>query len=293
VYSGRFFHSRLKVFPSGADKIGVNIQAYSPDTLLSFGFESLSLSGLGNASARSLSLGRSAGQDQVADRGVDQTFAEEMVRRIQAGMPDSEGRDGSGLSASLVTSIDFVRENFGDRAATAVMGIMIKSVGEGQVSEQAFGQGMLQAVKFIDRNFGFAAGDTLIRKFNSDLNVEVNEYFDNGLNERIYAVTPGQSWASGLDAFVQGVAENFGSDDADMISSLLDQALKDSGGLVQGLRTGLEDAVAYLEEKYGINAATDPRLAALVQTAQDIIHPSVSDSASDSLIKGALIDQAV
>ncbi len=92
-----------------------------------------------------------------------------MVRRLEQNslrnIPDKEGENSqfdsnaversANLAKSLTETADFVRSRFGDKAATAFMGIMARNVGDGSVSEQSIGGGMLDAVRFIDRNFGF------------------------------------------------------------------------------------------------------------------------------------------
>lgn len=180
--------------------------------------------------------------------GISRTFAQDVVRRIQAHpLPRSEARtpdagqsaqDGlDTLEQSLARAVDHIRSNFGNAAAQATMGLVYKEVGNGPVSEDSLGQGLLQALRFVDRNFGFAAGDRLMAFFNSDLNKAVNEYFDNGLMEVFYAAGPGNGAAAGQ-------------------------------GMAKGLEAALGQALGYLAQEYATDAAktlVEQFLAALEQ----------------------------
>ncbi len=195
-------------------------------------------------------------QPEVRDHaGISRTFAQDIVRRIQAQpLPqeetreqDSVGQSQAGLDTleqSLTRAVDYVRSNFGDAAAQATMGLVYKEIGNAPVSEDSLGQGLLQALRFVDRNFGFAAGDRLMAFFNSDLNQAVNEYFDNGLIEVFYAAAPSNGAGAG-----QGMAEGLGT--------LLGQALGDMAQeyATDAAKTLVEQFLAALEQGEGPFAA--------------------------------------
>lgn len=119
-------------------------------------------------------------------------FANEIIRRLENGGEaalDSEGqpKDSDDLRHSLGQTMDWVRQRFGDDAAAAAAGMVIQSTSSG-VTEDSLSEGLLNSLKFIDRNFGPAAGDEAIAQFNSNLNGAINEYFDNGVEELFHAV---------------------------------------------------------------------------------------------------------
>jgi hypothetical protein len=110
------------------------------------------------------------------------------------GFTDEEGteKDSTGLVDSLEDTVRWIEEQYGKDAATAAMGMVVQSAASGQ-SEQAIGDGLLNTLKMIDRNFGVNAGDAAMAKFNSGVNTELNNFFDNGSQEVFHAVSPEQS----------------------------------------------------------------------------------------------------
>lgn len=156
----------------------------------------------------------------------------------------------TGASGSV--AVDYVRAEFGDTAATAVMALVYKSVGDGPVTEENLGNGLLNALKLVDRQLGVA--DKLMAHFNTGVNAALNDYFDNGLNEIFYAAS-----SSGQNPAVQAlsVAENslgstlHSSLDEDAVVSVLDilrQSLEEGGYGPEGLRQGLDNANQWLAE---------------------------------------------
>jgi len=129
--------------------------------------------------------------EQYGDGGsltLGATFANEIVRRMEETTgEDGQTKDNTDLRHSLGQTMDWVRERFGDETAAAAAGMVLQSTSSG-VTEQTLGDGLLNTLKFIDRNFGFAAGDAAIAQFNQGVNTEINEYFDNGKAEMFFAV---------------------------------------------------------------------------------------------------------
>jgi hypothetical protein len=129
-------------------------------------------------------------------------FAQNVAQRIEASMAKTDRdsqkngskgttRDSSELSASMARAMEFIRSEFGDRAATTTMALVYKGLSKDEITEEQLSQGLLSAMALIDRQFGFAAGDKVIDFFNSDLNKAVNDFFDNGQNEVFFAAEPG------------------------------------------------------------------------------------------------------
>jgi len=134
------------------------------------------------------------------------------------------------LSGALSGSVQWVADKFGDAAATAVMGIVYKSIGDGPVTEDALGEGLLNALRFVDRQFGTASGDALMAQLNGGgLNDALNDYFDNGLSERFLVAGAGnladdavQGAEAAKATLVQQAAEGDGGGGTDAMQSLLD-----------------------------------------------------------------------
>jgi len=216
--------------------------------------------------------------------GLSQTFAQDIISRIGSQQQSSTSiessvvqprsdlvvtqqgagaestataKDPASLQESLAGAVDFVRENFGDAAAQATMGLVYKSVGNGEVTEESLGKGLLQAIRFIDRNFGFAAGDKLMAHFNQDVNAAMNDYFDNGLMETFYAVSPngktGGGMAQGLQltSAMQDVAKQYGQDVANSIVNALQEAVENGEKPGAALRQAVEIAGEEMAAKYG------------------------------------------
>jgi|GEM_PF-2324894 len=127
-------------------------------------------------------------------------FANEVIRRLESGDEpglDSEGqpKDSEDLRHSLGQTMDWIRDRFGDDTAAAAAGMVLQSTASG-VNEDTLADGLLNSLKFIDRNFGFAAGDEAIAKFNGTLNGEINDFFENGSEELFYAVETSADSAS-------------------------------------------------------------------------------------------------
>lgn len=169
----------------------------------------------------------------------------------QAQVGENGGQNGEALTDSLAATADWMNEKYGAKAGEAVLGILAGYVGNGNVGEEALSKGMLAAIRFTDRNFGISAGDALADRLNAGLNVQVNDYFDNGLSEQIYTSTiPANEVSRTLSMATQGIAERFGPGEAATAQNMLLDSLK-SG---TGLRDSLKDMVAYFEEKYGPEA---------------------------------------
>lgn len=142
--------------------------------------------------------------------------------------PTDAERDA--LSGALSGSVRWVADKFGDAAATAVMGIVYKSIGDGPVTEDALGEGLLDALRFVDRQFGTTSGDAFMAQLNGGgLNDALNDYFDNGLSERFMVAGAGNLAADAVQGaeaakatLVQQAADGEGDSGTDAMQSLLD-----------------------------------------------------------------------
>lgn len=159
------------------------------------------------------------------------------------------------LQAALADAVEYVRKQHGDAAATAVMGIMFKEVGDGSGGEDRLGDALVSALKFIDGNFGIAAGDAAMAKFNGALNEAVNDYYQNGHLEEFYAAngtTGAVKQAQGVVASTLAhVAQEFGADAAKTVADILSTNFTDQGSTRQGLSQAIVAANDYLSANYG------------------------------------------
>ena len=212
-----------------------------------------------DASAQSARL--AAGQlPAQAPETVGQTVANEIVRCMDVLTDENgEARDVSGLRDSLADALDWVREQYGDEAGAAAAGMLMAST-SGGVDEDAVGDGLLDTLKFIDRNFGVAAGDAAIAKFNSGVNRELNEYFDNGQNELFYVADSGASAETSGDisarffARAMEASSEEGGDAASVTEQLLEQLKADLDESAE-----LTDLASQLTEEFSPASVSMPR----------------------------------
>ncbi|RWU02281.1 hypothetical protein DWB63_17060 [Pseudodesulfovibrio sp. S3] len=185
---------------------------------------------------------------------LGQTFANEIVRRMDD-LTDENGepRDTSDLRHSLGSTMDWLRGKFGDETAAAAAGMILQSTSSG-VTEETLGEGMLNVLKFIDRNFGINAGDSVMAQFNGGINQELNAYFDNGKNELFFDA--GAVSKDGQPSATQDVSARFfmqaaaaadkgDTDSLDELQNILDE-LKDELDNI----AGLQDLTTKLEEDF-------------------------------------------
>ncbi len=201
------------------------------------------------------------GVTAMPPKDTSETFSAEIMRRLESARPASgagtalaSGAAGN-LQAALADTIEDIREQHGDAAATAVMGIILKGVGDGAGGEDALGNALVSSLKFIDRNFGIAAGDAAMARYNGALNSAVNEYFQNGRDEMFYA----SDGSGGTTEKIKGilgtalsrVAERFGKDAAATVADILTSTLEQAGLTRKGLGQAVAAADDYLLERHG------------------------------------------
>jgi len=184
----------------------------------------------------------SASQSQPITLGT--VFADEVIRRLEengaTNESDGQPKDSGDLRDSLAQTMDWIRERYGDETAAAASGMILQSTSSG-VNEETLGEGLLNSLKLIDRNFGIAAGDTAIANFNQGINSEINDYFDNGKAEVFYASetsaeTAGSSTTQSFSS--RSLARTLES------SSDTDETLSVSEQLLEDLQNELDDVAA-------------------------------------------------
>lgn len=228
----------------------------------------------GGASARSgMPSGRGAAfavsQTSIGREEIE-TFAAEIRRRADLGLtatdadqagdgsgegPDAKDAKGAALAASLADAVDFIRERYGSDAATATMGLVLQNVGDGALTEENLSDGLVAALKFIDRNLGTAAGDRVMATFNGSLNEAMNRYFENGREELFVAVEDGvTSFGSPAAVTLEKVDEDDGSDGQDPMEGLLDMLKEIS--ILRDAENARADGGTAVADPYAAYAAT-------------------------------------
>lgn len=209
-------------------------------------------------------------QSQIQDR-VD-VFGDLMGRYLQgfqqpaAEGQESETKDPTALVSSLKDTVRWIENQYGEDAASASMAMIVQSSSRAQ-SEEAIGDGLLNVLKMVDRNFGTAAGDTAIARFNSGVNRELNEFFDNGAQELFFASEPaaaaGESASMNSRFFIQAQqAETEEEEEINPTKELMDALLRD------------------LEEQGAVDSDSEQTIQ--TATAQGIKHAAAAYTASPS-----------
>lgn len=207
---------------------------------------------------------------------VGKAFANEIMRRMGE-VTDENGqpKDSTDLRQSLGDTMDWVRERYGKEAAAAAAGMILQSTASG-VNEDTLGTGLLNTLKFIDRNFGIAAGDEAIAQFNSGINRAVNDFFDNGLNEIFHAAESQDGASAAQDLTARIISQTAGSDDtADALGELTDILDQFKGELDQ--IGELQDLVSQLENTFSPAKADAGTALAAYEAAPGMGGPQLAD----------------
>ncbi len=205
---------------------------------------------------------------------TSEAFAADIARRISgAAMPEtaeakSEDAQNSApaeksiygvtrsdlkaLEKALSGVIDKIIEKFGIKAGNIAQALVYKKIGDKEVDEKNLGDGLLDALKFIDGQFGPQEGDELIAFMNNGVNKELNAFFNNGQNEEFYVSSGAQAAVAGKNA-VQGEA----------LSDLLEKS-EESGGapnmldILKQLAKDLEKRLQRDMQKYAAPENLEP-----------------------------------
>jgi hypothetical protein len=206
---------------------------------------------------------------------VGKAFANEIMRRMgEVTGEDGQPKDSTDLRQSLGSTMDWIRERYGEETAAAAAGMIIQATSSG-VTEETLGNGLLNTLKFIDRNFGIAAGDEAIAQFNNGINGAVNEFFDNGLNELFFAAESSDGSTAGQDLnarFISQVAAATDTEDnLDQLTDILDELKGELDKIGE-----LNDLVTQLEADFS-PARTSPEAAlAAYEAAPDTNQPQLA-----------------
>lgn len=252
--------------------------------ITSIAYQPLQTQEYGQATRAGVSTSATRAEDALSVHDKAQTFVDSLVLRLerQAG---GEDKDSSALASSLVAALETIGDQLGEKAATAAVGLIARNVGGGDIDEKSLGDGLLDVLRFVDRTFGTGEGDRLIASFNADLNDAVNDYFDNGLMEKFYAVQPGaDSLVQAAPDLVRQVQDALGVDAARTVADILEQGLEDGVNYVD-FRKSLAQAKNALATGYGPGAAAV--LAHAAQGALDGLAPNAPAR------PGLLLDTAV
>lgn len=201
--------------------------------------------------------------DQFADLIARKTVLQDNTGEIQKGSAKDgqTSKDPSDLAGALANAADFIEGKFGHEAATAFKGIVVSGSGD-QITEDSLSNGLLKSIQFIDRNFGFAAGDQVMDHFNGGLNNAMNDYFENGLQEHFFATDPGATTQVTLQNTFAQVSQEFGEETAKGIESLIEQVMKEDGNSFESLKKGLDKGLTEAEKlNPGIAAKAGPMAA--------------------------------
>ncbi len=233
-----------------------------------------------------------------------ETFAADIARRISgAAMPDIAPKTEQGgapaensiygvtsqdlkdLEKALSGVINKIIDSFGVKAGAVAQALVYKKIGEEEVTEDSLAGGLLDALKFIDKQFGPEAGDELIAFMNRGVNKELNEFFDNGHNEEFYVST-------GVDDAVAGKAAAGGQ----MLGAWLDQTEESGGGGGTSILDVLKQLAKDLEEKLQREMQKDAgalppgEISAQLSSQLDAY---AAQSAPEGLAPGMILEQAV
>jgi hypothetical protein len=167
------------------------------------------------------------------EQGAVEGFAQEMARRAElAPKPEGVARtvDAKGLEEAVSGAVDYIKDRFGDRAARAVMGIVVNRAGYGPLTEESLGDGFTDALEFVDKSFGVAEGDKAMAFFNGALNNAINGFFQNGKNESFLALDLGQAkeeLGQAVGQAVSGFMKKIEANSFDGDGMLMDSAKED------------------------------------------------------------------
>lgn len=233
----------------------------------------------GLTSAQTVST-EAAGKTEAASTDVPDTigkaFANEIIRRMgEVTDEEGESKDSTDLRQSLGSTMDWIRERYGEETAAAAAGMVLQATSSG-VTEDTLGNGLLNTLKFIDRNFGIAAGDEGIAQFNNGINQAVNEFFDNGKNELFFAAesSDGVSATQDLNARVISQATSNDEDATDDLEELTD-ILDELKGELDKIGE-LQDLTQKLEAEFNPTQATMQAALTAYEAVPDLNEPQLT-----------------
>lgn len=160
------------------------------------------------------------------------------------------------LESALGGTVAYMADKHGEKAASAMVAIVYKRLGDGEINEQTLGDAFLDVTRFIDANFGTSQGDNFMAHLNGSLNESLNEFFDNGLNET-FMVAPTSAEAGG-----QAVAG--------LLQQLTEQ-------YAEGVKAMLEEARKKAQEEQALTDARSPLAAYAAPVGQSVMQGVMKD----------------
>ncbi|MDR1241563.1 MAG: hypothetical protein LBM00_02090 [Deltaproteobacteria bacterium] len=146
------------------------------------------------------------------------------------------------LEQALGGVVNYMAETHGEKAAGVMLGLVYKRLGQDEITEENLGNAFLDVTRFIDANFGFAEGDAFMAELNGSLNAAMNDFFDNGLNERFMAAPAGwDSAAAGVSP--EGLRDKLTAEAARYAESVLSMLKEARAGQPEKSNPGIMDYV--------------------------------------------------
>ncbi len=136
-------------------------------------------------------------------------FADAMLAKLNPSEDSESSRNtvnATNLANSMGDTMEWLRQEFGGDMAQSAMSLMASRIDNPEgMTEESFSRGLLETIRLVDEQHGFAAGDRVMAHFNGSLNNAINTYFDNGLSETFFATSP-QAAGPGQPRVAYGVA---------------------------------------------------------------------------------------
>lgn len=135
------------------------------------------------------------------------------------------------LESALSGTVAYMADKHGEKAASAMIALVYKRLGDGEINEESLGNAFLDVTRFIDANFGTGAGDNFMAHLNGSLNDSMNAFFDNGLNET-FMVAPassGEGGGAGGGVDASSLLEDITKQYTDAIKEMLEEMRADPG----------------------------------------------------------------
>ena len=133
------------------------------------------------------------------------------------------------LESALSGTVAYMAETHGEKAASALIGLVYKRIGNGEVNEESLGNAFLDVTRFIDKNFGTDKGDDFLDHLNGSLNDGMNAFFENGLNETFMVAPTGFEGGAqtGADELLASASEQYTESIKTMLEEMRAKSLED------------------------------------------------------------------
>lgn len=170
-----------------------------------------------------ISQGMGLDATQEAKGAKDAASATPEMDAEQAAAQEKKQGQLQKLESALADTVAYMKDKHGDQAASAMIGLVYKRLGDGEINEQTLGEAFLDVTRFIDKNFGTDSGDAFMSHLNGNLNNSLNAFFDNGQNETfMVAPTSTEGGGGGIDttSMLQDITKQY----AEAIKEMLEEA---------------------------------------------------------------------